>query len=160
VNDSDYRKALGVRISDLRKQWRMSQSELADRLNEASDHRLGLTQNAISRVELGIRTLPFLEGVYMAKVFEVDIAALANVHDQPMFRLAPPGDRGPLKSCPVCGVGVVDMDAHLAWHDGAESVVVQAGLLTKEDLREEFMLLREARKAVLEEMARDERETK
>lgn len=63
----------GQMIRTLREQARMSQEELAAKLQLSG---LNVTQKAISRIETGERVVPDYELIYFSKIFGVPVAAL------------------------------------------------------------------------------------
>lgn len=76
MTESDYKKALGRRIARIRKQRGLSQSDLADRVNLDSAGRCALTQNAVSRIELGTRDITLVEGTHLANVLDTTVEKL------------------------------------------------------------------------------------
>ncbi len=64
---------VGINIAKMRKQLKLSQREVADRLTA-----IGLTidKNAIQRMESGSRFITDIELIYIAKLFSVSVSAL------------------------------------------------------------------------------------
>ena len=65
----------GINIARLRKSVRISQRELADRLQNIG---LDIDKNAVQRIESGQRFITDIEIGYFAKLFEVTIAELLD----------------------------------------------------------------------------------
>lgn len=63
----------GIRVAELRKDLRISQRELADRLEVIG---LNIDKNAVQRIESGQRFITDIELGYLAKVFNVTIEEL------------------------------------------------------------------------------------
>ena len=63
----------GIRVAELRKNLRISQRELSDRLNVIG---LDIDKNAVQRMESGQRFITDIELEYLAKVFGVTIEEL------------------------------------------------------------------------------------
>ena len=63
----------GIRVAELRKNLRISQRELFDRLNVIG---LDIDKNAVQRMESGQRFITDIELEYLAKVFGVTIEEL------------------------------------------------------------------------------------
>lgn len=61
---------IGLTIARLRKELRISQRELADRLNTIG---LAIDKNAVQRLESGQRFVTDLEMLYLAQVFDVTL---------------------------------------------------------------------------------------
>ncbi len=67
---------VGVKVAKLRKGLKISQRELADRLQLIA---LDVDKNAIQRIESGQRFVTDIELAALAKVFSVSIAELYNI---------------------------------------------------------------------------------
>lgn len=67
---------IGVKVAKLRKAMKISQRELADRLQLIA---LDVDKNAIQRIESGQRFVTDIELVALAKVFSVSIADLYDI---------------------------------------------------------------------------------
>ena len=63
----------GIKVAELRKNLRISQRELSDRLNVIG---LDIDKNAVQRMESGERFITDIELGYLAKVFSVTIEEL------------------------------------------------------------------------------------
>ena len=63
----------GIKVAELRKNLRISQRELSDRLNVIG---LDIDKNAVQRMESGQRFITDIELEYLAKVFGVTIEEL------------------------------------------------------------------------------------
>lgn len=63
----------GIKVTELRKNLRISQRELSDRLNVIG---LDIDKNAVQRMESGQRFITDIELGYLAKVFGVTIEEL------------------------------------------------------------------------------------
>ena len=63
----------GIRVAELRKNLRISQHELSDRLNVIG---LDIDKSAVQRIESGERIITDIELGYLAKVFGVTIEEL------------------------------------------------------------------------------------
>lgn len=63
----------GIKVTELRKNLRISQRELADRLHVIG---LDIDKNAVQRMESGERFITDIELGYLAKVFGVTIEEL------------------------------------------------------------------------------------
>ena len=63
----------GIKVTELRKNLRISQRELSDRLNVIG---LDIDKNAVQRMESGQRLITDIELGYLAKVFGVTIEEL------------------------------------------------------------------------------------
>lgn len=63
----------GIKVAELRKNLRISQRELSDRLNVIG---LEIDKNAVQRMESGQRFITDIELEYLAKVFGVTIEEL------------------------------------------------------------------------------------
>ena len=61
---------IGLTIARLRKELRISQRELADRLNTIG---LAIDKNAVQRLESGQRFVTDLEMLYLAQIFDVTL---------------------------------------------------------------------------------------
>ena len=68
----------GIEVSRRRKEMRMSQRELADRLQVAG---LDVDKNAIQRIESGQRFVTDIELVYLSRTLELTYADLQQVKD-------------------------------------------------------------------------------
>lgn len=64
---------VGINIARMRKQLKLSQREVADRLTAIG---LSIDKNAIQRMESGERVITDIELVYIAKLFSVSISVL------------------------------------------------------------------------------------
>ena len=69
----------GARICDRRKELKLSQEQLAAKLQLAG---LEISQRAISRVENGLRVVPDFELKYFADALEVSPLWLLGCHDK------------------------------------------------------------------------------
>ncbi len=67
---------VGVKVAKLRKGLKISQRELADRLQLIA---LDVDKNAVQRIESGQRFVTDIELVALAKVFSVSIADLYDI---------------------------------------------------------------------------------
>ncbi len=65
----------GVKVSKLRKGLKISQREVADRLQLIG---LDIDKNAVQRIESGQRFVTDIELISLAKVFNVDITELLS----------------------------------------------------------------------------------
>ncbi|MBQ8171719.1 MAG: helix-turn-helix transcriptional regulator [Oscillospiraceae bacterium] len=65
----------GVKVAKLRKNLKISQRELADRLQLIE---LDIDKNAVQRIESGQRFVTDIELISLAKVFSVSIEELLN----------------------------------------------------------------------------------
>lgn len=63
----------GEKVAELRKELKLSQKKLADRLQLAG---LDVDKNAIQRIESGQRFITDIELVYIAEVFNISIGSL------------------------------------------------------------------------------------
>lgn len=63
----------GIKVAELRKNLRISQRELADRLEVVG---LDIDKNAVQRIESGQRFITDIELVYLAKVFGIFVEDL------------------------------------------------------------------------------------
>ena len=68
----------GVKIAKLRKGLKISQRELADRLQLIN---LDIDKNAVQRIESGQRFVTDIELIFLAKVFETSIEELLKRDD-------------------------------------------------------------------------------
>ena len=66
----------GTKVAQLRKTLKISQRELADRLQVIN---LDIDKNAVQRIESGQRFVTDIELGYLAKVFSVTVEELLNV---------------------------------------------------------------------------------
>ncbi|MGN1108472.1 MAG: helix-turn-helix domain-containing protein [Oscillospiraceae bacterium] len=66
----------GIKVAQLRKTLKISQRELADRLQVIN---LDIDKNAVQRIESGQRFVTDIELGYLAKVFSVTVEELLNV---------------------------------------------------------------------------------
>lgn len=66
----------GIKVAQLRKTLKISQRELADRLQVIN---LDIDKNAVQRIESGQRFVTDIELDYLAKVFSVTVEELLNV---------------------------------------------------------------------------------
>lgn len=66
----------GVKIAEMRKNLRISQRELADRLQVIN---LDIDKNAVQRIESGQRFVTDIELGYLAKVFSVSAQELLDI---------------------------------------------------------------------------------
>ena len=64
---------VGIKVAELRKNLRISQRELADRLQIIG---LDIDKNAVQRIESGQRFVTDIELEYLAKVFGITIEEL------------------------------------------------------------------------------------
>lgn len=64
---------VGIKVAELRKNLRISQRELADRLQIIG---LDIDKNAVQRIESGQRFVTDIELGYLAKVFGITVEAL------------------------------------------------------------------------------------
>jgi len=63
----------GIKVAELRKNLRISQRELADRLAVIG---LDIDKNAVQRIESGQRFVTDIEIIYLAKVLDVTVEEL------------------------------------------------------------------------------------
>ncbi len=63
----------GIKVAELRKNLRISQRELADKLNEIG---LDVDKNAVQRMESGQRFITDIELGYLARIFSITIEEL------------------------------------------------------------------------------------
>ncbi len=63
----------GIKVAHFRKELRISQRELSDRLNTIG---LDIDKNAVQRIESGQRFVTDIELGYLAKIFDVTIEEL------------------------------------------------------------------------------------
>lgn len=68
----------GSRIKKARKKANLSQEELASKLQLNG---LFVTQNVISRIEIGVRIVPDYELIYLAKALGVTVYYLIGLED-------------------------------------------------------------------------------
>lgn len=66
----------GINVAKLRKSLKISQRELADRLQVIN---LDIDKNAVQRIESGQRFVTDIEIIYLAKVFSVTVEDLLKV---------------------------------------------------------------------------------
>lgn len=66
----------GIKIAELRKNLKISQRELADRLQVIN---LDIDKNAVQRIESGQRFVTDIELGYLAKVFSVTVESLLDI---------------------------------------------------------------------------------
>lgn len=66
----------GIKVAQLRKTLKISQRELADRLQVIN---LDIDKNAVQRIESGQRFVTDIELGYLAKVFSVTVEELLNI---------------------------------------------------------------------------------
>ena len=63
----------GIKVAELRKNLRISQRELADRLAVIG---LDIDKNAVQRIESGQRFVTDIEIIYLAKVLDITVEEL------------------------------------------------------------------------------------
>lgn len=63
----------GIRVAELRKNLRISQRELSDRLNVIG---LNIDKNAVQRMESGQRFITDIEIISLAKIFGITVEEL------------------------------------------------------------------------------------
>lgn len=66
----------GIKVAELRKTLKISQRELADRLQVIN---LDIDKNAVQRIESGQRFVTDIELGYLAKVFSVTVEELLDI---------------------------------------------------------------------------------
>lgn len=66
----------GIKVAKLRKNLKISQRELADRLQLIE---LDIDKNAVQRIESGQRFVTDIELIYLAKVFGITVEELLKV---------------------------------------------------------------------------------
>ena len=76
--DEGLNNLCGKKISIMRKEMKISQRILADKLQLEG---LDIDKNAVQRIECGKRFVTDIELVYFAKVLEVDYAVLLGTKD-------------------------------------------------------------------------------